>query len=404
MVCPAGWLQSVIWISVMTTGLQCEQYGVTHVISTMCAVQQSSVLIPCKYTHPKHERVSAMSWFYEKSLEERVRVVSTDPAFKGRVEFLESSEAGRGNCSLLLTDVRKGDEGIFHFVFRMENSEKNWTDIQGLHLEITDADVEIQPDVVTEGDGMLLTCGSCIPSIILPTYIWMKDGRLLSQDHGNNMLYLCPVRLEDGGQYSCTISGHERLNSSTVNINVRPGYSPRNVSVSMSGSGERVLGDSVNLTCSSDSNPPDHIYTWFKVNESSSVGSGQSYSALQSGFFYCVAQNQHGSQRSAALSVSVAEGKIPVLILVISAAFLTSVILMVGIALLIRRKRVSPSEEQNNRGLQLKAKVESPEGTYMTLDPMSRCSDYDTLHNMKRSCNNTDDTESKDPTYYNTDD
>ncbi|XP_051560048.1 B-cell receptor CD22 isoform X2 [Myxocyprinus asiaticus] len=402
MVCPAGWLQSIIWISVMTTGLQCEQYGVSHIISRMCAVQQSTVLIPCKYTHPKHERVSAMSWLYEKSPEEKVRVLSTDPVFKGRVEFVESSEAGRGNCSLLLKDVRKDDEGIFHFVFRMENSEKNWTNIHGIHLEITDAEVEIQPDVVMEGDGILLTCGSCIPSIILPTYIWMKEGRLLSQHHGNNILYLDPVKLEDGGQYSCTISGHERLTSSTVNISVIPGYPPENVSVSISGSGETVLGDSVTLTCSSDSNPPVLNYTWFKENETSSVGSGQSYSALQSGFFYCVAQNQHGSRRSAAVSITFTENG-PSLNIVVPAVVITSVILTVATGLFIRRKRVPPSEEQNSRGLQHNKKIESPEDTYMTLDPMSRCSDYDTLHNVKRSCSNTGDPEVQEPTYYNTD-
>ncbi len=80
---------------------------------------------------------------------------------------------------------------------------------------------------------------------------------------------------------------------------------PRNVSVSVNGSGEIVEGDSVTLTCSSDSNPPVLNFIWFKENQSSSVGSGQSFSALQSGRFYCEAHNQHGSQRSDAVTVTV---------------------------------------------------------------------------------------------------
>ncbi len=80
---------------------------------------------------------------------------------------------------------------------------------------------------------------------------------------------------------------------------------PRNVSVSVNGSGEIVEGDSVTLICSSDSNPPVLIFIWFKENQSSSVGSGQSFSALQSGRFYCEAHNQHGSQRSDAVTVTV---------------------------------------------------------------------------------------------------
>ncbi len=58
------------------------------------------------------------------------------------------------------------------------------------------------------------------------------------------------------------------------------------------------------LICSSDSNPPALNFIWFKEDQSPSVGSGQSFSALQSGRFYCEAHNQHGSQRSDAVTVT----------------------------------------------------------------------------------------------------
>ncbi|KAL0202596.1 hypothetical protein M9458_000614, partial [Cirrhinus mrigala] len=59
-----------------------------------------------------------------------------------------------------------------------------------------------------------------------------------------------------------------------------------------------------------DSNPPALNFTWFKENQNSSVGSGQSFSissfnSSHSGLYYCKAQNKYGSQRSASVSVTV---------------------------------------------------------------------------------------------------
>ncbi|ROL52019.1 B-cell receptor CD22 [Anabarilius grahami] len=343
----------------------------------MCVVRQSTVLIPCKYSHPQHEQVSAVEWLHEKSPDKEVRV-SQDPAFEGRVEL----QADAGNCSLLLRDVNESDAGLFRFVLST-GSGRNWTNAQGIRLEVTDAEVEVktQSDNVTEGDWIVFICGSCIPSMTVPTYIWRKDGHLHSQRHGDNMLDLESVGLEDRGQYSCTMSGHEGLNSTSVNITVRPGYPPKSVSVSISPSGEIVSGDSVTLNCSSDSNPPALNFSWFKEDETSAVGSGQSFSISSfnssfSGRFYCEAQNKYGSQRSASVSLAVKESSWSLITVTvgITAAVVMTVILM----LLVRRNRVTPSEEQKHRGSQ----------QHKT--------------NMKRSCD-TDEPEDQDSTYYNMD-
>ncbi|KAK7165660.1 hypothetical protein R3I93_005665 [Phoxinus phoxinus] len=213
MVCPVVLLQCFIWISLMATGVQDD---VTHIISSMCVVQQSTVLIPCRYVHPQHEQVSSVEWLHEKSPEEEVRV-SQDPAFEGRVEFVQS---GASNCSLILRDVRKSDAGIFRLVHNTASGQIRMN-AKGIRLEVTGAEVEVQTesDIVTEGDWILFTCGSCIPSVTA-TYIWRKDGRLRSQHHGENFLYLESVGLEDRGRYLCTVSGHE--GNTSVDITVRP--------------------------------------------------------------------------------------------------------------------------------------------------------------------------------------
>ncbi|XP_065130471.1 cell adhesion molecule CEACAM6-like isoform X2 [Paramisgurnus dabryanus] len=396
MVCPGVFFQFLFWISLMKTGLQ--QRVVTHIISTMCVVRQSTVLIPCSYGHSRHESLYIEEWVYQRSPEDSDRVVSQDPAFEGRVEFVNSTGGGGGNCSLLLKNVRDSDAGIFRIRFRSGVSLQTWSKSSGVSLKVTDAELEVisQYDVVTEGDWLVFFCGSCVPSIIVPTYIWRKDGRLYSQNYGTNQLDLNSVRLEDAGRYFCMLSGHEGLNSSSVAVKVRPGDPPKNTTIRISPSAVIMEGDSVTLTCSSKSNPLVHNYSWFKVNETSSVGSGQTYSitninSSHSGWFYCEAQNKYGSQRSNAVLLMIVTGGdrlavSKVTVGVIPAVVITSVsvILLVVFGICISRKRAT-SDVQNNKNLQHHRAIESSEETYMTLDPKTMSADYDTLDNVRKS-------------------
>ncbi|XDV16258.1 hypothetical protein PO909_016052 [Leuciscus waleckii] len=159
--------------------------------------------------------------------------------------------------------------------------------------------VSISPSgVIVEGDSVTL---NCISDSNPPAEIsWFKGGTIV----GSGRIYsISNISSDDSGEYKCkSINEHGEKDSDTVPLNVM--YPPRNVSVSMSGSGVIVEGDSVTLNCISDSNPPALNFSWFKENETSAVGSGQSFSALQSGRFYCQAHNQHGSQRSDAVTVT----------------------------------------------------------------------------------------------------
>ncbi|XP_051993368.1 B-cell receptor CD22-like isoform X1 [Xyrauchen texanus] len=182
------------------------------------------------------------------------------------------------------------------------------------------------------GDSVTLTCSS--DSNPPANISWFKGTKYIGS---GEIYHITSIRSDHSGEYKCKSRNEvgEKY-SDTVTLNVM--YSPRNVSVSMSGSGEIVLGDSVTLTCSSDSNPPVLNYTWFKVNESSSVGSGQSYSALQSGFFYCVAQNQHGSQRSAAVQVTL-KGEHKTVLYAALAIVAGCALLIIVFTILFMRKR-----------------------------------------------------------------
>ncbi|XP_051560150.1 B-cell receptor CD22-like isoform X1 [Myxocyprinus asiaticus] len=218
--------------------------------------------------------------------------------------FKENTTVGSGKI-YSITSIRSDHSGEYKCKSRNEVGEK-YSDAVTLNVMYSPRNVSVSMSgsgEIVSGDSVNLTCSSDSNPPVL-NYTWFKENTTV----GSGKIYsITSIRSDHSGEYKCKSRNEvgEKY-SDAVTLNVM--YLPRNVSVSMSGSGEIVLGDSVTLTCSSDSNPPVLNYTWFKQNESSAVGSGQSYSVLQSGFFYCVAQNQHGSQRSAAVSVTVKGG------------------------------------------------------------------------------------------------
>ncbi|KAL6481941.1 hypothetical protein MHYP_G00100210 [Metynnis hypsauchen] len=236
---------------------------------------------------------------------------------------------------------------------------------------ISDLQVEV-PERVIEGDKVTLTCKTTCRLTVRPTFTWYRNGHRLSSS--TDQLHLQPVSRKDAGRYHCAVLG-QNLRSPETTLNVR--YGPKNISVSISPSGETAEGSSVNLTCSSDANPPVQNYTWFKEGGSSPVGSGHSYRALQSGFYYCVAQNEHGSQKSAAVTVTVKADQAMTLYVLVGVGLCGAAVFITIILLIWRKKKKRRMEEDDHQNVDPNAE----DDTYTALDPVSRSSDdvYSTL-------------------------
>ncbi|KAL7852104.1 hypothetical protein SRHO_G00178890 [Serrasalmus rhombeus] len=199
----------------------------------------------------------------------------------------------------------KKDEHQFCFRIKTNEEKEKWAGKPGVQLRVTELHVEA-PEEVTEGETADLTCKTTC-NLTDPTFIWYKNGRpLTTKAIKNNQLHLQTVSSEDAGSYSCAVGGSQHLRSTAHSLRVR--YPPKNVSVSISPSGEIVEGGSVTLTCSSDGNPPVKIYTWFKG--STPVGEGKTYSisnmrSEHSGEYTCQSRNDHGERRSTAVQINV---------------------------------------------------------------------------------------------------
>uniref|UniRef100_A0A8C1IVN5 B-cell receptor CD22 n=1 Tax=Cyprinus carpio TaxID=7962 RepID=A0A8C1IVN5_CYPCA len=204
------------------------------------------------------------------------------------------------NNQLLLQSVRREDAGRYSCALHGHSYIS-----PAAHLSVTYAPKNVSvfitgSGVIVEGDSVTLSCSSDSNPPAL-NFSWFKGGMFV----GSGRIYsISKISSDDSKKYKCkSRNEHGEKYSDAVTLNIM--YSPRNVSVSISQSGQLWEGDSVTLICSSDSNPPALNFSWFKENQSSAVGSGQSFSALQSGRFYCEAHNQYGSQRSDAVTVTV---------------------------------------------------------------------------------------------------
>ncbi|XP_065130598.1 B-cell receptor CD22-like [Paramisgurnus dabryanus] len=409
-----------------------DEWGVNYSSSSICALKGSTVIINCTYKYPTGRQITKVFWTNTdvRQPNKDFPDLSEDSKYSQRFKYLGDKQH---NCTMRLTDVRQTDSHEYFFRFTTYKADGKWLGKPGVTLNITDLQVESSGERVTEGHSVTLTCKSRCSLTDRSTFIWFKYTQSLSErTDRNNQLILQSVRREDAGNYSCAVQGHKltsphqylnviyapdnpvisvnpsgeivegdsvnltcssdanppvheynwfkenktvasgqtyiisKIRSdhsgkykckssnelgqkySAVTLNVL--YSPKNVTASISGSGEIMEGDSVTLTCSSESNPPVQIYTWFKENETSSVGSGQTYSitninSSHSGWFYCEAQNEVGSQRSAAVSVTVLHSYYNLLLGISLGCGALFIVVIIIILFIMRKQKDAKTED-----------------------------------------------------------
>ncbi|XP_030634725.1 B-cell receptor CD22-like, partial [Chanos chanos] len=280
-----------------------QNWGVKYPDS-ICVLKGSSVTMSCSYTYPNDNTVERTFW--TKGDGSDAPDLSEDPGYKGRVHYLGDKQS---DCTVQLIHVTQTDSRMYRFRFITDKAYK-WLGQPGVTLSVTDSPKKtkaiVSPsDEIVEGSSVTLTCSS--DANPPATYTWFKKNETVTigkqKTHRINN-----ISSEDSGEYHCKSSNqHGHQYSNAVSLNVL--YSPKKTTVSVSPSGEIVEGSSVTLTCSSDANPPA-TYTWFKKNETVTIGKEETYrinkiSSEDSGEYHCKSSNQHGHQYSNAVSLNV---------------------------------------------------------------------------------------------------
>ncbi|KAK2817447.1 hypothetical protein Q5P01_025638 [Channa striata] len=249
------WTSSLPGTTLTVTGVRGQTCNtVIYTDRSICAFKGSSVNISCTYS--SFGFITSKFWFrsdrrHQWQNPSKPEDLSKDSQYSGRVQV---SHTETGRSTLTITDLRETDSAQYHFTFRTRDFE--WTSsLPGTTLTVTGLRVQVIRLTVQESHTEAeLECHSSCRSAARLSYVWFKNGEKILKEANSYKDQFYP-----GDVVSCALKGHEDYSSPSV-------YPAKVPSVSVSPSAEIVEGSSVNLTCSSDSNPSAN-YTWYKKNQ-----------------------------------------------------------------------------------------------------------------------------------------
>ncbi|XP_030638755.1 sialoadhesin-like [Chanos chanos] len=136
--------------------------------------------------------------------------------YQGRVKY----DSKKNHHTLTITNLKESDSGEYYFRFITDQKGGKYSGKPPVTLTITDLQVTVSPDTVTEGQRVTLTCYTTCTLSNNPTYIWYRNNQPVTNKH-NKVLHLDSVSSEDAGSYSCAIRDHENLPSPAKTLSVR---------------------------------------------------------------------------------------------------------------------------------------------------------------------------------------
>uniref|UniRef100_A0A8C1C689 Si:dkey-4c23.5 n=1 Tax=Cyprinus carpio carpio TaxID=630221 RepID=A0A8C1C689_CYPCA len=174
-------------------------WDVTYTSRRVCALVGSTVDISCTYSHPSGYTVNKTFWHYPSGVFKDLR---EEHQFAGRVEYV-------GN-KLRIKELKISDSGEYLFRFITNITNGKYSGSPGVILTVTDTQVTSNPDIISEGQEVILICSTKCTLNYKHTYIWYKNGRQVTDGFTkDNKLYLDSVSDEELHQYSCAVGGGE---------------------------------------------------------------------------------------------------------------------------------------------------------------------------------------------------
>ncbi|KAI3353441.1 hypothetical protein L3Q82_019969, partial [Scortum barcoo] len=190
-------------------------WSVNYVSRRICVLEGSSVNISSEYLHPDNQQPKNKFWYRGSQSGERKTEKLTEAA--GRVEYHDNMKTRH---VLRIQNLKKNDSA--EYKFRLQQDEREKSDLPGVFLIVTDLKVTLAPSaVVTEGQRVTLSCSTSCPLTDNTNYIWYLNSRPLTPPQNQNKhLVLDPVSSQHEGRYSCAVKTHNNIISCEQTLTV----------------------------------------------------------------------------------------------------------------------------------------------------------------------------------------
>ncbi|XDV22224.1 hypothetical protein PO909_027168 [Leuciscus waleckii] len=171
-------------------------WDVSYSSRRVCALMGSTVDISSTYSHPSGYTVNKTFW--HSGPPGHYTDLREEHQFAGRVEY-------EGN-TLRIKKLKINDSGEYKFRIITDRTEGKYSGSPGVILTVTDTQVISSPNIISEGQEVILSCSTKCTLNNKHTYIWYKNGQQVTDGFTKaNKLYLDSVSNEELQEYSCAV-------------------------------------------------------------------------------------------------------------------------------------------------------------------------------------------------------
>ncbi|XP_050978968.1 uncharacterized protein LOC127173257 [Labeo rohita] len=164
------------------------------------SVQTESVCAPAGSTLFLGSECFLSRWMFQSwILRTNNKETIVDPSKDSRYRYIKDLFNW---CYLKIDRVKETDAGTYYmsFMYREGNAQIGLAEFT---VHVTDLQVSVDSDHVTEGQNVTLTCKTSCPQ--KQTFIWFKNKVPLNVRYSSDQLHVSAVSREDSDRYSCAL-------------------------------------------------------------------------------------------------------------------------------------------------------------------------------------------------------